>query len=118
MTSRDEVEAIFAEAQGIAIDLVARYTSNARARRILAGRDYYTFVRRAPMVRAKENAQARATRQASRLARAAARPPCPHCGGKVTRGAVVPRGRKLPKYCSHKCARAAIWARYAAKRAA
>jgi endogenous inhibitor of DNA gyrase (YacG/DUF329 family) len=44
--------------------------------------------------------------------RARSRPPCPHCGAAVER---VGGTAKIPKYCSHKCMRAATWARWYAK---
>ncbi len=50
-----------------------------------------------------------AARQAARALRAAARPPCPHCGAPVDR---VGRSATIPKYCSPKCMRAARWARW------
>jgi hypothetical protein len=112
----DEVREIFEEAQGAVHRRVEESLFRRHASRIQKDRDYYVFVRTSPAVRAKENAQARAKRQGARLVRALSRPPCPHCGGPVTRGEVVPRGRKLPTYCSKKCMRAAIWKRYITKR--
>ncbi len=54
-------------------------------------------------------------RQAARRARAALRPPCPHCGGVVERGGT---SAKIPKYCSPKCMRAARWKAWHAKHGA
>jgi endogenous inhibitor of DNA gyrase (YacG/DUF329 family) len=65
-----------------------------------------------PVAWAWEYAQARRRIRQRRLARAAARPPCPECGAKVVR---VGRMGKLPKYCSNRCTRAAIWRRWAKK---
>lgn len=61
----------------------------------------------------RETAPARcAARAQVRAERAAARPPCPHCGAKVERlGATA----KIPTYCSKKCNRAAVFARWYAK---
>lgn len=54
-------------------------------------------------------------RQAARRARAAQRPPCPHCGAAVVRD----RGAaKLPKYCSPRCMRASRWAAWYARHGA
>lgn len=66
-----------------------------------------------PMSRFDPDAEwARRTKLRRRLVRArkaALRPPCPHCGVPVERcGATA----KVPTYCSRKCMRAAIWARW------
>jgi hypothetical protein len=83
---------------------------------LLRDRQYYVYVRSAPARRAQENEALASKRRAARVERARSRPPCPPCGQVVTRGEVVDRGRKLPKYCTRKCMRAAVWARYANKR--
>lgn len=48
----------------------------------------------------------------ARVEVAAARPPCPHCGGEVER---VGTTGTPPKYCTPKCMQAAKFARWAAK---
>lgn len=108
---------LFLDAQDIVIGrAIANHARRAaRERRTLDQREYYQFVRLAPAWREKENSQARKKRQAARLARAAERPPCPNCGGEVTRGATVTRGRKLAKYCSAKCMRSAVQKRWVAR---
>lgn len=53
----------------------------------------------------------KADRKRKRDAKAAARKPCPQCGGEVTRESKNGCA-KLPKYCSTKCMRAAKWARW------
>lgn len=77
------------------------------------GRRLESQVRRSDPVRwAWEYAGCKRRRRQKRIARAAARGPCPHCGGKVERiGATA----KIPIYCTPKCARAARWARWYAK---
>lgn len=57
-------------------------------------------------------ARAIAGRMVLRQERAAARPPCPHCGVFVERVGV---SAKIPKFCSAKCGRAARFARWYAK---
>lgn len=48
----------------------------------------------------------------ARVEVAAARPPCPHCGGEVER---VGTTGTPPKYCTPKCMQAAKFARWAEK---
>jgi hypothetical protein len=100
-----EILEIFQEAQELAVQRVLRRLRMAHQAKLQQHRDYYTFVRTSPRVRAKENAAISGKRCAARDARAEQRSPCPQCGGEVTRGAKVPRGRKLPKFCSPTCAR-------------
>lgn len=70
---------------------------------------YYWRVRRLPEVRTKENADTRMRRRIRRLARAAARPPCPQCSKPVER---IGRSATLPIYCTRRCMRAATYARW------
>lgn len=58
---------------------------------------------------AREYAQLKGRRRARRLSRAAARPPCPHCGKTVVR---LGSTAKIPIYCSSKCMRAARFKRW------
>lgn len=94
---------IFAEAQRLGRD------HHARARREQEGFEQHrknsTFA----------DAAKREHRQAARRARAALRPPCPHCGAKVER---VGTSAKIPTHCSRKCTNAARWARWYAKHGA
>ncbi|HET9045069.1 MAG TPA: hypothetical protein VFN70_18065 [Burkholderiales bacterium] len=83
---------------------LAEVEANIRERRRAARQDYYVRVRLRPDVRARENAETSARRIRARLERAAARPPCPHCGAPVER---LGRTAKIPMYCSTKCAESA-----------
>ena len=58
---------------------------------------------------AREYEQIKRRRLKRRLARAAARPPCPGCGGTVGR---VGQTAKIPTYCSVRCGRAARFKRW------
>ena len=60
------------------------------------------------------NAAARDRRATRRRERLAARPPCPRCGGAVTREGG--RAGWVPIYCSRACAHRAANARHDAKR--
>lgn len=84
-------------------------------RRLERQHDYYQRVRSAPAWRAKENAATRARRLEQRVLRARTRPPCPSCGRPVERCGPT---AKIPIYCQHKCARAAVFARWYAKHGA
>lgn len=77
-------------------------------------RRYYERVRCLPSVRGLELAQRRAKRAVIRE-RKLARRPCAHCAMPFERGGPI---GTVPKYCSPRCMRAAIWARYSAKRRA
>lgn len=68
-----------------------------------------------PAAWAWEYAQEKRRRRQRRLARAAARPPCPHCKGMVKR---LGPTAKIPTYCSDKCMRAARWKRWYKKHGA
>lgn len=61
--------------------------------------------------------RARRARATGRLAKIASRPPCPHCGAPVERDSANRRA-KVPTYCSRKCMRASVWARWHAKHGA
>lgn len=71
---------------------------------------------------AVQNERYKARRAVVRAVACAHRDPCPQCGGAVERDAKVRpdggRGPKIPTYCSRKCMRAAIWARWHAKHGA
>lgn len=96
-----EILEIFAEAQAM-----ARWTGRRREEeRLEQHRKNSTFA----------EAAKREHRRAARRARAAQRPPCPHCGAAVER---VGESAKIPKYCSSKCMRAVRWARWYAKHGA
>lgn len=74
------------------------------------GRKLESQVRRSdPAAWAHEYAQEKRRRRVKRAARAAARPPCPHCGGKVER---VGATAKIPTYCAPACSRAARFKRW------
>ena len=77
-------------------------------------RSYYERIRCLPDVRERELA-ARRQRRAVQRSHKMARRPCAHCGAPFERGG--PTGT-VPKYCAPRCMRAAIWARYSAKRRA
>lgn len=62
-----------------------------------------------PKRRAAEQRNAMRLRADRRGTKAATRPPCPHCNGKVER---VGKTGKIPTYCTSKCMRAARWARW------
>lgn len=93
-------------------EFLTELDANRRARNLARNHEYYATVRLRPDVRARENAEASARRIRRRLDRAAARPPCPHCGEPVVR---LGRTAKIPTFCSYRCTRAAIFARWYAK---
>lgn len=77
-----------------------------------AGAEDYGHLPRHFVDAAWANGKTSRRRNEIRRERAENRPPCPHCGGVVTRcGATA----KIPKFCSSKCMRAARWARWWAK---
>ena len=77
--------------------------------------DDYNHVPRHFVDAAWANGKTSSRRHEVRRERAAARPPCPHCGAPVER---VGTSAKLPKYCAPKCMRAARFARWHAKHGA
>jgi endogenous inhibitor of DNA gyrase (YacG/DUF329 family) len=93
---------------------VYRSAAEARVRKRRVDQLRYAFVRSTPDVSAKENARTRELRAQRRAEKLAVRPPCPRCGKPVTRDSKHKRA-KVPVYCSKKCNRAAIWARYVEK---
>ena len=76
-------------------------------------RSYYERVRCLPDVRGRELAAQRRRRSEGRALKAAGRL-CARCGARVER---VARFGKVPEYCTRRCMRAGIWARYGAKKA-
>ena len=115
-TTGEVLQHFYEETQGVTDAAVDDVLVGRELRNLLRGRDYYIHVRKAPSVRAKENAAARARWQTARLSLAKPRPPCPHCGDNVTRGENSSHGGKPPVYCRPKCMRAAKRARYMAKK--
>ncbi len=112
---RSGIVEAFIDAQQPLVDVIHRVLGEHREETLERHREYYRNVRTAPAWRRKENAAQSAKRMAAYRERVKNRV-CAHCGKPVTREALRPQGGgKIPKYCSRKHMRAAVWKRWWSK---